>query len=146
MNKKNRTNILLTILIFILIIIGLYTIVILFSKFGYKSDGNKEYKVLPSIKDDGKNMNLCLPGCVRGACNKSNKSNSCKYDFQCDYCQDKDTNMFYVNFETEKDKEIVPLYEEEKLNNNQSELLNKSINKNNVYITELNKKIKIMNN
>lgn len=145
--KKNRNSILLTVLIFLFTIIGIALIVTLFSKFSYvnKYKGIKEYQVLMPIKDDARNMNLCPKGCIRGVCNKSNNDNSCKYDFQCDYCQDKKTNMFYVNFETEKEREIIPVYEEKSLNYNQTELLNKEINKNNTYINALNKKIKIMN-
>jgi hypothetical protein len=104
----------------------------------------KEYEVLTPIKGYGINMNYCLNGCIRGTCKKSNLQNSCKYDFQCNYCQDRKTNMFYVDFNNEK--EIVPLYEEEsKLTKNQKDLLNDSIDKNNKYINELNKRIKIMN-
>ena len=107
--------------------------------------GIKEYKVLDNnielpLKGDGKNMNLCLPGCIRGVCGQKGKNN-CKYDFQCQYCQDVKTNMFYVNFD--KEREIVPLYEEERnLTIPQKNLLNDEIIKNNEYIHKLNDKIK----
>ena len=96
------------------------------------------------LKDNAKNMNLCLPGCVRGTCTQPNKNkNFCNYDFQCQYCQDKKTNMFYVNFDNEK--EIVPIYEEKSLNYKETELLNNLIKKDNDYIHLLNKQIKIFN-
>ena len=96
------------------------------------------------IKADGEDMNYCLPGCIRGTCQKNNKNNYCKHDFQCQSCQDEKTNMFYATFDDERN--IIPLYEEEhKLSNKQELLLNNSIRKNNIYIDNLNDKIKILN-
>jgi hypothetical protein len=100
---------------------------------------------MPIKGDSSKDMNYCLDGCVRGACKlSSNNPKSCKYDFQCEYCQDKDTNMFYVDFNQER--EILPLYEEQKnLNYSQDQLLNDQIEENNEYIKKLNKQIRIDN-
>ena len=140
-------NIGLTIILFILIIIVIFIIVIIFAKVHaiynpYK--GILAYNIEMPIKDDGKGMNLCLPGCVRGVCNtKSSSKNSCKYDFQCSRCQDPSTNMFYVNFNNEKD--IVPIYEEEALTYTETTLLNKAIHKNNEYINQLNNRIELIN-
>jgi hypothetical protein len=107
--------------------------------------GFKEYTVINNpLKDKSKDMNYCLPGCVRGSCKPNNQKNSCKYGFQCQYCQDLKTNMFYVDFNDER--EIIPLYEEDKkLNYRQKNRLNESIEKNNKYIELLNKKIMLMN-
>jgi hypothetical protein len=152
---NNNNNYIYSGIIFIVIIIFILIMILLYSKFAHLENIEDEmlsYEVLTPIKGNGKNMNYCLKGCVRGTCgrknNKNNKNNSnnnlCKYDFQCQYCQDKKTNMFYVNFDDERN--IVPLYEEESiLNNNQKNLLNNSIIKNNIYINQLNNKIKIMN-
>jgi len=142
-------NILYTFIIILLIIISIIVIIKLFSKFNInknKRDGLYSYDVLTPIKGDAKNMNYCLGGCVRGSCDTQNKSkNSCKYDFQCSYCQDKDTNMFYVNFNNAAKKEILPVYEEENLNYDQTTILNKEIIKNNKYIDKINERIEIMN-
>ena len=106
----------------------------------------KSIDVLTPIKGNAKNMNYCLPGCVRGSCNIKNKyKKSCKYDFQCSYCQDKNTNMFYVNYDDAIKKEILPIYEEENLNYDQTRVLNKEIIKNNKYIDKINDEIEIMN-
>lgn len=95
----NKNDILFSILIVIIIIIIIMIIILLLSKFSNIDkidDEMHSYNVQPPIKAEGKNMNYCLPGCIRGMCKKNNSNNSCKYDFQCQYCQDKDTNMFYV--------------------------------------------------
>jgi hypothetical protein len=142
-------NILFSILVIIIIIIIIVLIISLLSKYSNIDDIDDEmhsYNVNTPAKANGKNMNYCLPGCVRGTCKENNNNNNCKYDFQCQYCQDKDTNMFYVNFDNERT--IVPLYEEErddKLNNKQESELNESIKKNNIYINQLNHKIDMLN-
>ena len=52
--------------------------------------------------------------------------------------------MFYVEFN--KEREILPLYEEQKnMNLSQITLLNQSINSNNKYIDQINNKLKIIN-
>ena len=146
-NNKNKNNLLFTSVIFIIIIIVLLIIVYLFNIFNIeknKKKGLSEYGVMLPIKDNAKDMNLCLSGCVRGTCTQPNKNKDfCKHDFQCEYCQDKNTNMFYVNFDN--DKEIVPIYEEESLNYKETEILNNLIKKDNDYIGLLNKKIKLFN-
>lgn len=141
-------NILYTFIILLLIIISISVIIKLFAKFNIdknKKSGLYSYDILTPIKGSAKNMNYCLPGCVRGVCNtnSNSNSNSCKYDFQCSTCQDKNTNMFYVNFD--KEQEILPIYQEENLNFDQTTFLNKEIIKNNKYINKLNNKIEIMN-
>lgn len=153
-NKPNISYILFIILVFLILFVILIFIIRKFN-ISIINTGTKSYSVLTPVKGNGATMNYCPSECVRGQCNKSkvvnkgieseDSSNKCKYDFQCQYCQDKKTNMFYVNFD--KEREIVPIYEEEehKLTYNQKERLNNDIHKNNKYIDELNKKIKIMN-
>jgi len=134
-------------IILVLIVILVIICIAIFAKFTNNNSDILSYKVLMPIKGDAsKDMNYCLNGCVRGRCKiPSNKPNTCKYDFQCEYCQDKDTNMFYVDFN--KEREILPLYEEQKnLNYSQDQLLNHEIEENNEYIKKLNKQIKIDNN
>ena len=135
-----------TIIIIIFVILFVILFIALFAKLvGETNYGFHEYKVLNlPLKDKSQDMNYCLPGCVRGSCKPNNSKNSCKYGFQCQYCQDRKTDMFYVDFNDERT--IVPLYEEEsQLNYNQKNRLNQSIEKNNQYIQLLNDKIKIMN-
>jgi hypothetical protein len=131
---------LLLVLIIIFAIIFIYLFALL-TKNLIKEEIN-EYQVI-DFKDNGDEMNYCLPGCIRGACKKTNDNNSCKFDFQCEYCQDNKTNMFYVD--NTNDIEILPLYQEESLNIDQQNKLNDLIDDNNKYILDLNKKIKIIN-
>jgi hypothetical protein len=147
--KFNKNNIIFSFAILIFLLSCVSVIIYLLKKYGYNDEikGLKEYKVLDDniklpLKGNGKNMNSCLPGCIRGMCGKKG-GNNCKYDFQCQYCQDVKTNMFYVNFDNER--EIVPLYEEEKkLTIPQENLLNDEIKKNNEYIHKLNDRIKLI--
>ena len=147
-NKKNNSsNLIYTFLILFFIILLIIIIIGIISKFSKIDDIESEmheYTILTPFKHENTNMNNCLEGCVRGACKKINSKNSCKYDFQCQYCNDLKTNMFYVNYDDER--EIVPVYEEEhKLTSKQKNRLNESITNNNIYIKELNAKIKMMN-
>lgn len=142
MNKQIKDGFIILFLIIILVII----IITIFSKFMHNNNDMKSYQVLMPIKDtSSEDMNYCLGGCIRGACKlPSNNPKSCKYDFQCEYCQDEDTNMFYVDFDQER--EILPIYEEQKkLNYSQDQLLNRQIEENNEYIKKLNKQIRIDN-
>ena len=154
-NKPTVVYILSIILIFLILFVILILIIRKFNT-SIINTGAKSYSVLSPIKGNGANMDYCPPKCVRGQCNTSkvvnkgieseDSSNKCKYDFQCQYCQDKKTNMFYVNFD--KEREILPIYaeeEEHKLTYNQELRLNNDIKTNNKYIGELNKKIKLMN-
>jgi len=103
---------------------------------------NEDYDIQTPLQGDAKHMNLCPSGCYRGFCKKG--TGQCKYDFQCEYCADKTTNTFYVEFDN--DREILPLYEEQKkMNNSQKNTLNEMIEKNNHYINELNLRIGLMN-
>jgi hypothetical protein len=151
MNINNKNNIyknFLTIFIFIIILIAIFLIVELCIKYRAKKEP-VYYDVLTPLVDDGKNMKYCLNGCVRGMCNKNIKNKnknkkSCKYNFQCSYCQDKPTRMFYARFN--KEKKVVPIYDKsKKLNNKQKSILNKRIDENNSYVKLLNKKIDILN-
>lgn len=75
-----------------LIFIGVIIIIIIISEIFIH---NKSLEQEMKIYDIHTPMNYCPDGCNRGICNKDSKK--CKYDFQCQYCKDKTTNMFYVN-------------------------------------------------
>lgn len=128
-----------------LVIIILIIIVIVLCYFGYyvmtkivdKESG--EYTIILPHNGPANNMNDCLRGCQRGVClDKSRKSGEkhCKFDFQCQYCRDKDTNMFYTNGNYDNESNIVPEYEDAE--QNEIESLNKMIKKNNLYIKDMN--------
>jgi hypothetical protein len=98
-----------------------------------------EYTIILPHNGPANNMNDCLRGCQRGVClDKSMKSGEkhCKFDFQCQYCRDKDTNMFYTNGNYDNESNIVPEYEDAEQNEIVS--LNKMIKKNNLYIKDMN--------
>jgi len=144
-SKNSKNNILYNLLIFIGIIVIIVIIVQIYFKFtnnNYSESKMKEYNIQLPIKDDAKNMNNCPRGCIRGACNK--KVGGCSYDFQCQYCRDDKTNMFFVDMNDERPIQAL-LEEEEKLNIAQKNRLNEEIEKNNQYIELLNKKIVMMN-
>jgi hypothetical protein len=136
-------------LLFIVFLIIIF--IALFIKLSFPIEHDiKEFSIIKS--GNGQNMNLCPIGCNRGSCQKLNNkqlsglNNYCKYNFQCNYCQDRVTNQFYVHPDLTNEKEILPIYEESKyLVINQTDLLNEDIKKNNEYIIDINNKIKKMN-
>jgi hypothetical protein len=105
----------------------------------------KKYTITMPVKGNGKNINNCPNGCVRGVCTNNNKlSHMCTFDYQCQYCNDIKTNMFYVSGDYEYDKEINPKYAEHQ-QPTELDNLNNNIKNNNKYINELNISIKKMN-
>jgi glutaredoxin len=147
-NKFKSNKILQSIFIIIIIILLIIILIMLIKKFSPISKVDSEmheYDIMTPLKGESENMLKCPKGCIRGVCNKTNNKDGCKNDIDCQYCKDDKTNMFYVNFDNEKN--IIPLLEEEhQLNLTQRDLLNNSIKDNNHYIHELNEKIKKMNN
>lgn len=142
-NKGNKINMESFFYLIIIILIICFVSILFINFSNMRSDKpSEEYEIQTPLKGDAKNMNLCPTGCDRGVCKKG--TGQCKYDFQCEFCADKTTNTFYVEFDN--DREILPLYEEEKkMNNSQKNTLNEMIDKNNDYINELNKRIGMMN-
>jgi hypothetical protein len=148
-NNTQKNTLIANIAIFIILIlllcfIGNYIMKVVKEK---EDAELKKYSIQMPVKGNGKNMNNCPDGCVRGACNHNNNnklSHMCTFDYQCQYCNDRKTNMFYVSGDYEYDKEINPKYAEHQ---KPSELdnLNNSIKNNNQYINELNTAIKKMN-
>jgi hypothetical protein len=151
-NNIQKNNLISNIAVFVVVIlilcfIGNYIMKVVKEK---EDAELKKYTITMPVKGNGQNMNNCPRGCVRGACKHKNNNNNklshmCTFDYQCQYCNDRKTNMFYVSGDYENEKEIVPKYAEHQ---QPSELdnLNNSIKNNNVYINELNSAIKKMNN
>lgn len=146
MKKNNdKYNIIFSIIILFSLLIFIFIIVLLYSKINnYILDPIKKAYNIEPAKGNAKNLNICQPGCIRGICNKTKDINSCKYDFECNMCQDRITNMFYIN--SNKEKYIKPIYEESKnLNYTQAKSLDKEIDENNIYIKDLNNLIRKLN-
>ncbi len=151
-NNIQKNNLISNIAVFVVVIlilcfIGNYIMKVVKEK---EDAELKKYTITMPVKGNGQNMNNCPRGCVRGVCKHKNNNNNklshmCTFDYQCQYCNDRKTNMFYVSGDYENEKEIVPKYAEHQ---QPSELdnLNNSIKNNNVYINELNSAIKKMNN
>ena len=149
-NNSQQNNLFANIAMFVILIlllcfIGNYIMKVVKEK---EDAELKKYSIKMPVKGNGQNMNNCPLGCIRGACNHKNNNNKlshmCTFDYQCQYCNDRKTNMFYVSGDYEYDKEINPKYAEHQ---KPSELdnLNNSIKNNNIYINELNTSIKKMN-
>jgi predicted transport protein len=147
-NSKNVNNNTFSIIISIIIIIVLLLFIIYYYSPIIKIDNKVHSYNIHNLKGTSDHMLSCPNGCIRGVCNKNNsnnKNNTCNYDFNCQYCIDKNTKNFYVNFN--KERNIIPvLEEEENLNLSQKTLLNNYIQENNNYIKELNTEIKNYNN
>lgn len=150
MNSNNQNNIFSNIAVFVVLIlilcfIGNYIMKVVKEK---EDAELKKYTITMPVKGNGQNMNNCPIGCVRGACkhNNNNKlSHMCTFDYQCQYCNDRKTNMFYVSGDYENEKEIVPKYAQHQ-QPTELDNLNNTIKNNNIYISELNNTIKKMNN
>ena len=137
MNTLKTIFIFICILVFALLFIYILTLLI------KSSSLPKKYNIILPETKNGKNAVSCLPGCVRGRCKNNKLPNNCKYDFQCDYCEDKDTSLLYVDVNNYRT--IQPLYEEEGLSSVQKRTLNNEIDDNNKYIQKLNNIIMTVN-
>ena len=104
--------------------------------------GKKEYNFLYPKSFVADNIDQCPPGCVRGVCDKKEIKGHCFNDYQCSYCADEETNMFYVDFDNRG--EILYKYNKN-YNNKKTKKLNKKIKENNNYISDLNVHIKDIN-
>ena len=72
-----------------------------------EKSSNNMYKQLPFhavYVGSGKNMKICPKGCTRGVCDLNKyckdhhgpKPKCCAFDFQCNYCKDPKTGLFYL--------------------------------------------------
>ena len=130
---KNTIYYILIGVFLILFVFLLYIIMIKVSPFFHTK--GKEYDIqLPNKYNSEKSRNLCPVGCVRGRCNTSLPNSKCKTDNDCDYCQDTETKMFYVNGTSVLEKDM-----------KKGNLTNSDIKKYDTYIDQLNRKIIAMN-
>ena len=138
-------NIAIYALTIIVILIGLYYLVNKTNLIVPKYQQINTYTIQQQPKGfSSENMDICKSGCVRGRCKNSNSKNGCKYDFQCNYCKDKETDQFYVDLTNYE--ELQPIYDEQKkISTSQTEDLNDIIQENNEYINNLNEKIQDYN-
>ena len=134
-----KTNYVRTLIIMLFLIILLCIFFYFGRLFFDNNNNNKVYDIHLPIKGNGLNKNLCPTGCIRGSCDVKNKKSKCHYNYECNYCQDPKTNMFYVNYTNEET--IIPLVKQKGYNDE----LNNIIRKNNIYINELDERIKILN-
>lgn len=104
--------------------------------------GKKEYNFLYPNSFIANNIDQCPSGCVRGVCNDNNNIGNCTNDYQCSYCADEETNMFYVDFDNRQ--EILYKYNKNS-SNKKTKSLNEKIEENNNYISDLNVHIKDIN-
>ena len=104
--------------------------------------GMKQYNFLYPKSFIAKNIDKCPPGCVRGVCSVNNNLGNCQNDFQCSYCADEETNMFYVDFDNRGN--ILNNYDKN-TNNKQTLTLNDQIEESNDYINDLNIHIRDIN-
>lgn len=131
------------IFIFLVLIIILLTYLIINKTnliVNYK--GKKEYNFTYPKSFIAENIDQCPAGCIRGVCNVNDKVGNCLNDYQCSYCADEETNMFYVDFENRG--EILHEYNKS-TDNNKTKTLNEKIKENNEYIYDLNNHIKDIN-
>lgn len=142
--KSNKIiNLIIISFLIIILLIGIYYII---NKTNLIIHHEKDVNTYKMGKGNyaSKYLDLCKKGCVRGTCKKSDEKDSCKYDFQCNYCKDRDSSQFYVDLTNYE--EVLPDYDlQEELSKNQSEDLNDEIKKNNEYIDDINKKIREYN-
>jgi len=146
MNNTNSiiNKILHIVIFFTLIILILLIIYYLINNTNYiykHQKGLKIYNIQSMSRgNDSKNMLKCKKGCIRGICKDKNLENGCKYDYQCNYCIDENTDKFYVNYTGYK--KLLPDYElQEELSTHQHSKLNNKIQQNNENINILNKQI-----
>lgn len=140
----------------LILIFTLIIFIIIFTFISYKiinNNINDKYKQLPFnsyYTKKSKNIKKCPHGCVRGRCdyNKYCKDHfppypkCCAFDFQCNYCKDVDTGMYYI--QPGYDDNIEYKYNK-KMNQDQTDLFNDQIRENNKYIRRINKKINKIN-
>ncbi len=144
---ESTKNMIVLGIIIILICIILYILFDLIKEKLREYEKIKEYEIKMPKKGDGKNFLYCPKGCDRGVCKDKKQGENrvkdhCQFDFQCQYCEDRNTHMFYVGGNFENERDILPTYTQPKIQLSDYEKLNKRIDENNQYIQQLNKNIK----
>lgn len=140
-------------LLYILLLLTIFIIIgiifsILIVQYYYPNNKLNIINFQSIYKDNSKNLKNCPKGCIRGVCsNKSNNNSSqyCKYDFNCNYCNDVDTENYYLD--TVSNPKLTQKYNsiQQELNENNINDINKKIKEQNIYINKLNQQIKKMN-
>lgn len=146
---KEPLNFVGSVIIFFLIMVVIYVFIRLIHGTIQQNKMIKKYDIVMPRQGDGRNFIACPIGCERGVCinkNKEGKIGTCQYDFQCQYCEDKITKQFYVGGNYENEKKIIPTYEQPKIRDDDFDILNKDIEKNNDYVKKLNEEIQKENN
>lgn len=134
--------------IFIIVVCVVIILYLFFTLLKNKMKEDKEMKKYFILKEaktgDGKNFLDCPLGCDRGICKTkdSKNMNHCQYNFQCQYCEDRNTHQFYVGANFENEQKIIPTYSQKEIRSEDVFPLNKDIQNNNEYIKQLNKKIR----
>ena len=153
-NKKTNSNSnsnmnILNIVIILLILIALIFIVyylINHTNLFYKKETDTRVYNITKGNVASPYLDVCKLGCTRGVCKtkNSNSKDFCKFDFECNYCKDRNTRNFYVDLTNYE--EVQPAYSvQKKLSNNQRKSLNNEIEENNEYIDDLNDQIREFN-
>ncbi len=144
----------LYLILFIIIFIIIYYFINLIIKTIEEKKNIKKYTVVLPKSGDGTNFLYCPNGCKRGVCGLKLKNydeeskpiqGDCQYDFECQYCEDKDTHQFYVGGNYDNQIKIIPTYQQPEIKRDDLSLLNQDIKENNNYIHKLNEKIKYEN-
>ena len=138
-------NILSILIIVICVIVILYLFFTLLKDKIKEEKEMKKYFILKDYKTgDGTNFLDCPLGCNRGICETKNSKDKkhCQYNFQCQYCEDRNTHQFYVGANFENEQKIIPTYTQPEVRSEDVFPLNRDIHDNNEYIRQLNKKIK----
>ena len=145
-SNMNIFNIVIIVLILIAIIFIVYYLINYTDLFYKKETDTREYNITKGNLASPY-LDVCKKGCIRGVCQtkNSNSKDFCKFDFECNYCKDRNTKNFYVDLTNYE--EVQPAYSvQKKLSNDQTKSLNNEIEENNEYIDDLNDKIRNYNN
>lgn len=136
----------ISIIILFLVMVIIYIFIRLIQQTMKQNQIIKKYEIVMPRQGDGRNFIKCPIGCRRGVCidkekNKEGKIGICQFDFQCQYCEDEGTHQFYVGGNYANEKKIIPTYEQKEIRDDDFDLLNKDIQKNNEYVKKLNEEI-----
>ena len=140
--------------IFVTLVVIIFCLVLAYVVYNIiDNNTNNKYKNLPFhsyYSGKSKHMKKCPNGCIRGRCDYNKYCRDhfppypkcCAFDFQCNYCKDVDTGLYYI--QPGYDDNIENKYNKQ-MNESQTEIMNRDIKNNNQYINRINRKIKNIN-